>query len=114
MGVAGKSSAKVDFCQANKMDVCDITKMEYTMATTRVGRLLKDGEPCDVPKVKKEKSKEAKPYDRPVEKLVWKIGDEVQKIHVEYHMTQTLIDWGIEPVRPMWPEQDKGKIDVDV
>lgn len=129
------------------MDVGDITKMKYTMATTRVGRLLKDGKVCDAPEVKKgnlgdanpvtvkkdnlggarpvtvkkEKLRDAKPYDRPavvkkeeqVERRVWRIGNEVQKICVEYHMTQTLEDWGIEPIRPHWPEQDQGKVRVD-
>lgn len=72
------------------------------MATTRVGRLLRDGKPYDKPS-------ESKPEDR----SMWTVGDEVQKIHVEYHMTLTLLDWGIEPVRPMWPQQDKGKVDLE-
>lgn len=44
-----KSCSKVDFNQANKMDVYDITKKKYTLATTRVGRLLRDGKPYDKP-----------------------------------------------------------------
>ena len=99
-----KKSKSIDFSQANKMDVFDITQKKYTMATTRVGRLLRDGKPYDKP-VKTEGGLE--------DRSIWNIGDEVQKIHVEYHMTQTLMDWGIQPVRPMWPEQDKGEVDLE-
>ncbi len=98
--VTDRSSSKFPkFSQANKKDVLDITKKEYTMSTTRAGKLLKDSKPYDRPEDKKSK---------PKQRAMWNIGDEVKKIHVEYHMTQTLYDWGIEPVRPMWPEQDKG------
>lgn len=102
-----KNSSKVDFSQANKMDVYDITKKKYTMATTRVGRLLRDGKPYDKPAPMKKEIKELE------DRSIWNVGDEVQKIHIEYHMTQTLLDWGIEPVRPMWPEKDKGTVDLE-
>lgn len=101
-----KSSSKVDFSQANKDDVSDITKMKYAMATTRVGRLLRGGKPYDKPALVKE---ENELQDR----SIWNIGDEVKKIHMEYHMTQTLLDWGIEPVRLMWPEKDMGTVDLE-
>jgi hypothetical protein len=110
---------KVDFSQANKRDVSDVTKMKYAMATTRVGRLMKDGKVCEEPKVKTEtledKKERAKPYDRTVvkkkkpqkeeelkERLVWRLGGVVKTMCVEYHMTQTLVDWGITPTRLQW------------
>lgn len=84
------------------MDVNDITQNKYTMATTRPGKVLDYRSP-----VKKEKEKhELRSY--------WDIGDEVKKMCVEYHMTQTLIDLGIELVRPMWPEQNKGQVNLEV
>lgn len=92
------------------------------MATTRVGRLVKDGKPCDIPEVKKEGLRDAKPYDRPVakkeleqvkpeERKTWKIGNELQKIDVEYHMTQTLIDWGVKLIRPEPEDGEKHHIE---
>lgn len=98
------SLSKVDFNQANKKDVLDVTRKEYCMATTRMGKLMRDGKPYDRPQVKKEA--------KPRQTSIWNIGDEVNKIGMEYHMTQTLIDWGIEPVRPIWPEMDKGSVVV--
>lgn len=104
----GKSTSKTtDFKQATKEDVCNVTKKKYTMATTRAGRHMREGKPYDL-KVKKEKATPLRPH----EVSMWNIGDEVQKLHVEYHMTHTLYDWGIEPVRPMWPEKDMGAAEV--
>ena len=83
------------------MDVYDITQKKYTMATTRPGKVLDYRST-----VKKEK-------DEHKLRSYWDKGDEVKKMCVEYHMTQTLIDIGIELVRPMWPEQNKGRINLD-
>ena len=83
------SLRKVDFTQANKKDVTDVTRNEYCMTTTRQGKLIR----------------EEKPYSRPKsrnEKAIWNIGDELDKLRIEYHMTQTLLDWGIHPVQPNW------------
>ena len=80
---------QVNFTQANKKDVKDVTKNGYCMTTTRQGKLIR----------------EEKPYCRPgSEKMVsiWNIGDELDKLRLEYHMTQTLLDWGVQPVRPDW------------
>ena len=99
--IRSRSSKVVNFSSANKKDVLDVTKRKHAMATTRVGKLIRDKKPYDPPS------------DKPRETSIWSVGDEVKKIHVEYHMTQTLLDWGIQPVRPMWPEHDKGKVDVD-
>ena len=93
MHLANYSSAKIDFTQANKKDVNKVTKNGYCMATTRQGKL-----------VHKEK-----PYSRPNPHTkesvhIWNIGDELDKLHIEYHMTQTLLDWGIQPVRTNWSQ----------
>ena len=93
MRLASSRSKKVDFTQANKKDVKEVTKNGYCMTTTRQGKL-----------VRKEK-----PYSRPNPHTkesvhIWNIGDELDKLHIEYHMTQTLLDWGIQPVRPNWSQ----------
>lgn len=108
MSGGSSSSKKIDFTSANKKDVLDVTNKKYCMATTRKGRLLREGKPYDH-SCKNEKKEDVKPHQR----SIWHVGDEVKKIRVEYHMTQTLLDWGIEPVRPIWPEQDKGTIALD-
>lgn len=90
---------KISFEQANKKDVLDVTEKKYCMTTTKVGKLMKRGKPYDRPE-----DQDTKPHQA----SIWNIGDEVKKIRLEYHMTQTLLDWGIQPVRPMWPEKDRG------
>ena len=84
---------EVDFVQANKKDVTNVTKSNYTMTTTRQGKLIRDGKPYDkgtrgngAARVKCMQS-------------YYTIGDEIGKVRLEYHMTQTLLDWGIKPER---------------
>ena len=89
MRATGSSSRQIDFTQANKKDVTTVTRNEYCMTTTRQGKLIR----------------KEKPYSRPNEKEsvnIWNIGDELDKLRIEYHMTQTLLDWGIQPVQPKW------------
>lgn len=83
------TNKSVNFTQANKKDVAAVTRKEYCMATTRRGKLIR----------------QEKPYSRSKlsPRSIWTIGDEIDKLHVEYHMTQTLLDWGIKPIRPGWP-----------
>ena len=91
MRTGGSSSRKIDFTQANKKDVTNVTRNEYCMTTTRQGKLIR----------------KEKPYSRPNEKEsvnIWNIGDELDKLRIEYHMTQTLLDWGIQPVQPKWSQ----------
>ena len=78
----------VEFVQANKKDVTDITKTKYTMTTTRQGKVIRS----------------KKPYDKHATKMMkyYHIGDDVGTLSLEYHMTHTLIDWKIVPVRPTW------------
>lgn len=86
----------VDFVQANKKDVTDITKLSYTMTTTRQGKLIRNGKPCDTSSSAEDTKPEMKMLS------YYNIGNEVGKLQLEYHMTHTLIDWGIQLVRPDW------------
>ena len=86
MRTTNSSSRQVEFTQANKKDVRAVTRNEYCMTTTRQGKVIR----------------KEKPYSRSKEKNIWNIGDELDKLCVEYHMTQTLLDWGIQPVQPQW------------
>ena len=109
-----KDKKKIDFTQANKKDVDKVTNKEYCMTTTRRGKLLREGKPYDPPKdskrrKEKEREREANP-DKMVSVPIYDIGDEIGKVHVEYHMTQTLLDWGISLVRPDWPTIDLGTV----
>lgn len=92
MRPVGSRSRQVDFTQANKKDVKDVTNNEYCMTTTRQGKLIRKEKPYSRPTAKHEKESVN----------IWTIGDELDKLRVEYHMTQTLIDWGIQPVRAGW------------
>lgn len=94
MRLTSSCSKQVDFTQANKKDVTEVTKNAYCMTTTRQGKLLRTEKPY------------SRPNPAPKESLknVWTIGDELDKLHVEYHMTQTLLDWGIQPVCPKWSQ----------
>ena len=85
---AGNSSRQIDFTQANKKDVSDVTRNQYCMTTTRQGKLIR----------------REKPYSRSKEKNIWNIGGKLDELRVEYHMTQTLLDWGIQPVQPKWSQ----------
>lgn len=78
--------SEVDFTQANKKDVKEVTRSEYCMTTTRQGKVIRN----------------EKPYSRMRSKSIWNIGDKQDKLGIEYHMTQTLLDWGIQPVQPNW------------
>ena len=92
MRASNSSSRRVDFTQANKKDVSDVTRNEYCMTTTRQGKVIRKEKPYSRPKSKNEKESVN----------IWNIGDEIDKLRIEYHMTQTLLDWGIQPVRPNW------------
>ena len=91
---AAGSSRQVDFTQANKKDVTEVTRNEYCMTTTRQGKLIRKDKPYSRPKFKNEKES----------MNIWNIGDELDKLRIEYHMTQTLLDWGIQPVQPKWSQ----------
>lgn len=92
MRPANSSSKEIDYIQANKKDVSDVTHNKYCMTTTRQGKLLRQEKPYSRPKSKNERESVN----------IWNIGDELDKLHIEYHMTQTLLDWGIHPVQPNW------------
>ncbi len=77
------TARQIDFTQANKKDVKEVTRNQHCMTTTRKGKLIH-------------------PYRRPRAYNVWHSGDELDKLRIEYHMTQTLLDWGIQPVQPKW------------
>ena len=94
MRLTSSRSKKVDFTQANKKDVKEVTKNAYCMATTRRGKLIHTEKPYSRPN----------PDGKASVKNIWTIGDELDKLHVEYHMTQSLLDWGIQPVRPNWSQ----------
>ncbi len=94
MRAAGSSSRQIDFTQANKKDVKGVTRSEYCMTTTRQGKLLRKEKPYSRPKSMNEKESIN----------IWNIGDELDKLRIEYHMTQTLLDWGIHPVQPKWSQ----------
>lgn len=81
------------FVQANKKDVANITKLKYTMTTTSQGKLIRNSKPY-------EKCADTKPEKKLIN--YYNIGDEVGKIELEYHMTHTLLDWGIQPTRLDW------------
>ena len=91
---AGNSSRRIDFTQANKKDVSDVTRNQYCMTTTRQGKLIRKEKPYSRPKSVNEKESVN----------IWNIGDELDKLRLEYHMTQTLLDWGIQPIRPKWSQ----------
>ena len=99
MRQAGSTSKHVDFTQANKKDVKDVTNSQYCMTTTRQGKLLRQEKPYSRPTSKNEKEMVS----------MWNIGDELDKLHVEYHMTQTLLDWGVTPIRPDWTQAGSAK-----
>ena len=84
--IRAASSKQVDFTQANKKDVKEVTRNEYCMTTTRQGKLIR----------------RETPYSRSRETDVWNTGAELDKLQIEYHMTQTLLDWGIQPIQPQW------------
>lgn len=90
MRSASSGSKEVDFIQANKKDVKDVTKNGYCMTTTRQGKLIRGETPYKKPGGPKNKMESVN---------IWNIGDELDKVRVEYHMTQTLLDWGIQPIR---------------
>ena len=92
MRPANSCSKRVNFIQANKKDVSDVTSNKYCMTTTRQGKLIRKEKPYSRPKPKNELESVS----------FWNIGDEIDKLRIEYHMTQTLLDWGIQPVRPNW------------
>lgn len=108
-GCSSGKEKEFAFLQANKKDVDKVTNQKYTMTTTRKGRLLRDGKPYDPPEKKSPKVPSPR---RMVSVPVYDIGDKpLGKLHVEYHMTQTLLDWGIQLIRPEWPERDLGTVD---
>ena len=110
-------SRECKFKQANKEDVGTVTKSTAgtgesqeirTMATTRRGRFIRDGKPYDRPEHAKKKK-----APRTIKTGMWNVGEELGRLVVEYHMTNTLWDWKIEPKRPDWPEVDLGTVVID-
>ena len=81
-----RDARRIDFTQANKKDVTEVTRNEHCMSTTRQGKLIR----------------REKPYSRRKKYNVWNRGDKQDKLQIEYHMTQTLLDWGIQPIQPKW------------
>lgn len=104
---ASDESRDCKFKQANKKDVCNITKLNYTMATTRRGRYI----PYDRP----EKTKRGKGAESPhlVKSGIWDVGEELGRLQVEYHMTHTLQEWNVKLRRPDWGNTDMGTIILD-
>ena len=92
MRAASSSSRQVNFTQANKKDVKEVTRNGYCMTTTRQGKLIHKEKPYSRPNSKNEKQSVN----------IWNIGDELDKLRIEYHMTQTLLDWQIQPIQPQW------------
>ena len=88
------SSRRVNFTQANKKDVRDVTRNEYCMTTTRQGKLIREEKPYSRPK----------PINEKESVNIWNIGDELDKLRIEYHMTETLRAWGIQLVQPKWSQ----------
>ena len=113
---ANDESRECKFKQANKKDVGNVIKNTgstddqevHTMATTRRGRFIRDGKPYDRPEHAKKKK-----TPRMVKSEMWDVGEEVGRLVVEYHMTNTLWDWNIQPKRPDWPEVDLGTVVID-
>ncbi len=87
----------IDFTQANKKDVNNVTKQEYTMATTRQGKLIRNGKPYDRPSASR--GTDSNPYP-PLAYI--QVYGEVSRLPLEYHMTHTLLDWGINLVQIDW------------
>ena len=119
---AGDRSRECKFKQANKEDVSSVIKSSsmqstdgeqelHTMATTRRGRYIRDSKPYDRPEHAKRKKADESPCM--VKKRKWDRGEEVGRLVVEYHMTNTLWDWNIQPKRPDWPEVDLGTVVID-
>ena len=119
--VSGKSH-ECKFKQANKKDVNNIIQSNnmqstagedelYTMATTRRGKYIHDGKPYDRPEHVKRKKTGESPHMQ--KRWIWDKGEELGRLVVEYHMTNTLWDWKIEPKRPDWPEVDLGTVVID-
>ena len=118
--VSGKSR-ECKFKQATKKDVGNVIKSSnmqstadedklYTMATTRRGKYIHDDKPYDRPEHAKRKKTGESPH---MKKWIWDKGEELGRLVVEYHMTNTLWDWNIEPKRPDWPEVDLGTVVID-
>ena len=97
---SSKKSKTVNFIQASKKDVARVTSHEYCMATTRQGKLIRQEKPYSRPQPQVQTNAKQELRSK------WTIGEELDKLHVEYHMTQTLLDWGIKPTRPGWPLQE--------
>ena len=108
---ANDESRDCKFKQANKKDVTNITKMDYTMATTKRGRFIRDGKPYDRPE--KTKRGEASKEPHMVKRGRWDVGEKLGRLQVEYHMTHTLWEWNVTPRRPDWPTTDMGTIVLD-
>ena len=115
-------SRECKFKQATKKDVSNVIKSSntqntadedklYTMATTRRGKYIRDSKPYDRPEHAKRKKTDESPHMQ--KKQIWYKGEELGRLVVEYHMTNTLWDWNIDPKRPDWPEVDLGTVVID-
>ena len=65
----------------------DTTDELYAMATTRRGRFIQDSKPYDHPEHAKKKK-----TPRMVKSELWDVREEMGRLVVEYHMTNTLWD----------------------
>ena len=45
--------------------------------------------------------------------ITFQVTEELGKLELEYHITNTLWEWKIEPKRPDWPELDLGTVVID-
>ena len=113
---AHDESKECKFKQANKKDVKNITRMNYTMTTTKRGRYIRDGKPYDRPgtsEAGKTSSSSAGSSPEMTTSEMWDIGRTLGSLSVEYHMTQTLQDWNVKIRRVGWPGRDLGTIVID-
>ena len=111
---ANDESKECKFKQANKKDVKNVTKMNYTMTTTKRGRYIRNSKPYDRPHHSEgESSSSSASPPRITMGDVWEVGRTLGSLCVEYHMTQTLLDWNVPIRRVGWPGRDLGTIVLD-
>ena len=110
---AHDESKECKFKQANKKDVKNITKMDYTMTTTKRGRYIREGKPYDRPQTPGGKNSSGSRTPKMTVTDMWDIGRTLGSLSVEYHMTQTLVDWNVRIRRVGWPGRDLGTIVLD-
>lgn len=75
----------IEFSQANKKDAKEITGGDYTMSTTKVGRVI-----------------EETTTDHSGMVSIWEVGEQLGELIVHYHMPYTLIEKGVRLVKMDW------------